>query len=131
MSHFFPKMSSFVAKLVDQVLILIFDGQFVNPVTSHMAKYVYAFMLYSQLLPYLFRYTCEFNIAQYGEYSMPDLAKYSEQERRESVKDIFSLGLVAHLESVTTPNLPGSQEVAKKAAVNIVLPYMVSCYAWG
>ena len=60
------------------------------------------------------RYTCEFNITQYGEDSMTDLAKYSEQERKDSVKDILNLGLVAHLESDTPPNLPGSQEAAKK-----------------
>ena len=45
---------------------------------------------------------------------MTDLAKYSDQERRESVKDILNLELVAHLESITPPNLPGSQEAAKK-----------------
>ena len=53
---------------------------------------------------------------------MTDLAKYSDQERRESVKDILNLELVAHLESITPPNLPGSQEAAKKfltAAVSI------------
>ena len=60
---------------------------------------------------------------------MTDLAKYSEQERRESVKDILNLGLVALLESDIAPNLPGSQEAAKKfqkenltAAVNIFHP---------
>ena len=59
---------------------------------------------------------------------MTDLAKYSDQERRESVKDILNLELVAHLESITPPNLPGSQEAAKKfqkenltAAVSIPL----------
>ena len=61
------------------------------------------------------RYTCEFNITQYGEDSMTDLTQYSEkvkidlilstitlstvQERRESVKDILNLGFTAHLES--------------------------------
>ena len=45
---------------------------------------------------------------------MTDLAKYSEQERKDTVKDILNLGLIAHLESDTPPNLPGSQEAAKK-----------------
>ena len=45
---------------------------------------------------------------------MTDLAKYSDQERRDSVKDILNLGLIARLESDTPPNLPGSQEAAKR-----------------
>ena len=45
---------------------------------------------------------------------MTDLGMYSEQERRESVKDILNLSLVACLESDVSPHLPFSQEEAKK-----------------
>ena len=45
---------------------------------------------------------------------MTDLAKYSDQERRELVKGILNLELVAHLESIAPPNLPGSEEAPKK-----------------
>ena len=77
------------------------------------------------ILTWLFRYTCEFNITQYGEDSMTDLTQYSEkvriggkspcrlrQERRESVKDILNLGFTAHLESKVSPDLPQSQNEA-------------------
>jgi hypothetical protein len=90
---------------------------------------------FQKSVPQICRYTCEFNITQYGEDSMTDLAKYSDQERRESVKDILNLELVAHLESITPPNLPGSQEAAKKfqkenltAAVSI--PLLCYCIWW-
>ena len=44
LSHFFPKISTFVAQLVDQGLILIFGGKFDPPAKSHhMAKYVFTF----------------------------------------------------------------------------------------
>lgn len=79
------------------------------------------------MLTWLFRYTCEFNITQYGEDSMTDLTQYSEkvrikekpscrlrQERRESVKDILNLGFTAHLESKVSPDLPQSQNEAMK-----------------
>ena len=66
---------------------------------------------------------------------MPDLAKYSDQKRRESVKDILNLGLVAHLESVTPPNLPSSPEAARKfqkenltATVNMFLNMLLFIY---
>eukprot|EP00091_Calanus_sinicus_P001585 TRINITY_DN11596_c0_g1_i1.p1 TRINITY_DN11596_c0_g1~~TRINITY_DN11596_c0_g1_i1.p1 ORF type:complete len:313 (-),score=77.49 TRINITY_DN11596_c0_g1_i1:83-1021(-) len=52
------------------------------------------------------RYTCEFNITQYGEDSMTDLNQYSKLERQESVKDILNLGFTAQLESEVTPHLP-------------------------
>jgi len=58
------------------------------------------------------RYTCEFNLTQYGEDSMTDLTKYSEKERRESVKDLFNLGFTAHLETEEAPYLPLNQEDA-------------------
>ena len=45
MSNFPQKMSNYVAKLIDHVLILIFDGEFVTPATSHMAKYVCTIMV--------------------------------------------------------------------------------------
>ena len=61
-----------------------------------------------------FRYTCQFNITQYGENSKTTLSKYSDQLRRESVKEMLNLGLVAHMESLTPPNLPSSPEAAKK-----------------
>ena len=63
--------------------------------------------------------------------SMTDLVENSEKQREESVTDILNLSLIAHLESDTAPNLPGSQEAAKKfqkenltAAVNIFHPSM-------
>ena len=56
-----------------------------------------------------FRYTCEFNITQYGVNS-----KYSDQLRRESVKEMLNLALVAHMASLTPPSLPSSPEAAKK-----------------
>ena len=66
---------------------------------------------------------------------MTDLAKYSDQKRRESVKDILNLGLVAHLESVTPPNLPSSPEAARKfqkenltATVNMFLNMLLFKY---
>jgi len=52
------------------------------------------------------RYTCEFNITQYGEDSMTDLNTYSKLERAESVKDILNLGFTAQLESEVAPQLP-------------------------
>ena len=55
------------------------------------------------------RYTCELNITQYGEDSMEDLTKYSQQEGKESVKDILNLGFTAHLESDVAPHLPQDQ----------------------
>ena len=58
---------------------------------------------------------------------MVDLAKYSEDERRESVKDILNIGLIAHLETEATPELPSSHQAARKfnknnlsAAVNFL-----------
>jgi hypothetical protein len=82
-----------------------------------MTKYVFTFMRFIQFLTTLFRY-----ISQYEEDSMTDLAKYSAQERKESVKDIPNLGLVVHLESVTAPNLHRSQEAAKKSKQENVSP---------
>ena len=81
------------------------------------------------------RYTCEFNITQYGEDSKTDLANYTDQKRSESVKDILNLGLVAHLESITPPNLPSSPDAAKKfqkenltATVNMFLNMLLFIY---
>ena len=66
---------------------------------------------------------------------MTDLAKYSDHKRIESVKDILNLGLVAHLESVTPPNLPSSPEAARKfqkenltATVNMFLNMLLFIY---
>merc|ERR1719430_2615998 len=64
--------------------------------------------------PHLAKYTCEFNITQYGEDSMTDLTQDSAKERRESVKDILNLGFTAHLESKVSPDLPHTQEEAMK-----------------
>ena len=94
-----------------------------------MAKYVFSGEVDSWIRSFLFRYTCEFNITQYGDDSMTDLVENSEKQREESVTDILNLSLIAHLESDTAPNLPGSQEAAKKfqkenltAAVNTFYP---------
>ena len=45
---------------------------------------------------------------------MPDLSKYSNHERGESVRELLNLGLVAHMESVTPPSLQHSPEAVKK-----------------
>ena len=44
----------------------------------------------------MFRYTCEFNITQYGEDSMTDLTQYSEKVKLKGtqyLQDIFSLNI--------------------------------------
>ena len=53
-------------------------------------------------------------LRQYGDNSNTTLSKYSDQVRRESVKEMLNLGLVAQMESVTHPSLPHSPEAAKK-----------------
>jgi len=63
---------------------------------------------------FLAKYTCVFNITQYGEDSMTDLAKYGEDERRESVKDILNIGLVAHLEAEDSQKMPSTHEAARQ-----------------
>jgi len=84
-----------VEKLIGQLYQYISSGGYLMKEPSHLAKY-----------------TCEFNITQYGEDSMTDLTQYSEKERRESVKDILNLGFTAHLESKVSPELPLTQEEA-------------------
>jgi hypothetical protein len=41
LTHFFPKISSLLAKLIDQVVILVFGSHFDTSSNSHMAKYVF------------------------------------------------------------------------------------------
>jgi len=86
-----------VEKLITHLYKYISNGGYLMKEPSHLAKY-----------------TCEFNITQYGEDSMTDLTQYSEKERRESVKDILNLGFTAHLESKVSPDLPQSQNEAMK-----------------
>jgi len=76
-------------KLMNELIKYVGNGGVVLKENYHLAKY-----------------TCEFNITQYGEDSMTDLTQYSEKERKESVKDILNLGFTAHLESETSPDLP-------------------------
>ena len=60
------------------------------------------------------KYTCEFNITQYGEQSSSPLVNddtinirdIKEESRRESVKDILNLGFTATMESDVAPTLP-------------------------
>ena len=65
----------------------------------------------------LFRYTCEFNITQYGDQSLDDEDLMSRREslkdpRRDSVKDILNLGFTAHMESEVQPQLPSDRASA-------------------
>ena len=65
----------------------------------------------------LFRYTCEFNITQYGDQSLDDDDLMSRREslkdpRRDSVKDILNLGFTAHMESEVQPQLPSDRASA-------------------
>lgn len=69
----------------------------------------------------LFRYTCEFNITQYGDQSLDDDAdlmsrreslKAGLDPRRDSVKDILNLGFTAHMESEVQPHLPSDRASA-------------------
>ena len=39
-THFFPKMSALIAKIVDQILILTFNNHFGSSTSSHMARYL-------------------------------------------------------------------------------------------
>lgn len=58
------------------------------------------------------RYTCEFNITQYGEEDDDDYITVPSSQRKESVKDIFSIELTAELESSMKVDLPHTQEEA-------------------
>jgi len=78
--------------LIEQLYRYAADGGYLLKPMNHKAKY-----------------TCELNITQYGEDSMEDLTKYSQQEGKESVKDILNLGFTAHLESDVAPHLPQDQ----------------------
>eukprot|EP00092_Neocalanus_flemingeri_P107952 GFUD01138576.1.p1 GENE.GFUD01138576.1~~GFUD01138576.1.p1 ORF type:complete len:489 (-),score=97.48 GFUD01138576.1:226-1692(-) len=89
------KIESFMFKLMDPIFTLLLGDGYNSQPRSHFA-----------------RYTCEFNITQYGEDS-DDLVKYIDGERRESVKDILNLGFVAQLEGGTS-SLPLSHEAAIK-----------------
>ena len=71
----------------------------------------------------LFRYTCEFNITQYGDQSMDGEAdpqsrreslRAGPDPRRDSVKDILNLGFTAHMESEVQPQLPTDRASAIK-----------------
>ena len=62
------------------------------------------------------KYTCEFNITQYGEQSLSPVSpassfinikeQQSRDSRRESVKDILNLGFTATMESDVVPTMP-------------------------
>ena len=60
----------------------------------------------------LFRYTCEFNITQYGSDDDDDLMSRRESLRRDSVRDILNLGFTAHMESQVQPQLPSDRASA-------------------
>ena len=60
----------------------------------------------------LFRYTCEFNITQYGSDDDDDLMSRRESLRRDSVRDILNLGCTAHMESEVQPQLPSDRASA-------------------
>ena len=60
----------------------------------------------------LFRYTCEFNITQYGSDDDDDLMSRRESLRRDSVRDILNLGFTAHMESEVQPQLPSDRASA-------------------
>ena len=63
----------------------------------------------------LFRYTCEFNITQYGSDDDDDIMSRREslkEHRRDSVRDILNLGFTAHMESEVQPQLPSDRASA-------------------
>ena len=63
----------------------------------------------------MFRYTCEFNITQYGSDEDDDLMSRRESlkdHRRDSVRDILNLGFTAHMESEVQPQLPSDRASA-------------------
>eukprot|EP00092_Neocalanus_flemingeri_P017701 GFUD01019149.1.p1 GENE.GFUD01019149.1~~GFUD01019149.1.p1 ORF type:complete len:343 (+),score=73.56 GFUD01019149.1:975-2003(+) len=90
------RVESLILTLTDPIFIFFLGAGYTSPARSHLA-----------------RYSCEFNITQYGEDSLDDLNMYSDSEKRESVKEILNLGFVAQLENAIT-NLPLSQESALK-----------------
>eukprot|EP00092_Neocalanus_flemingeri_P107954 GFUD01138578.1.p1 GENE.GFUD01138578.1~~GFUD01138578.1.p1 ORF type:complete len:623 (-),score=105.53 GFUD01138578.1:90-1769(-) len=89
------KIESFMFKLMDPIFTLLLGDGYNSQPRSHFA-----------------RYTCEFNITQYGEDS-DDLIKLTNAERRESVKDLLNLCFVAQLEGGMA-SLPLSHEAAIK-----------------
>jgi len=68
--------------LIEQLYIYASNGGYIRP--SHKAKY-----------------TCEFNITQYGEQGME-----KDPSSRESIKDILNLGFTATMESEVAPKMP-------------------------
>jgi len=88
--------------LIEQLYAYASNGGYIKP--SHRAKY-----------------TCEFNITQYGDQSLDDDAdlmsrreslKAGLDPRRDSVKDILNLGFTAHMESEVQPHLPSDRASA-------------------
>jgi hypothetical protein len=70
-----------VETLIAQLFKYVSSGGYLMKDANHMAKYAptksRALLTFS-----MFRYTCEFNITQYGEDAMTDLTQYSEKVRR-------------------------------------------------
>ncbi|XP_023342586.1 patatin-like phospholipase domain-containing protein 2 [Eurytemora carolleeae] len=120
-------------------LPLHYTGRIVNRLTSLLPRLAHDLKLYGaaenlieQFCTYMTssgyiykpphhhaRFTCEFNITQYGDEDEVDLATEKEICRKESIKEMLSLELTAELEYIDLPHsqiididLPHSQEEA-------------------
>lgn len=89
------KVTHNVKNLIDQLYVYVSSGGYhlTNPPTNHTA-----------------RYTCEFNIKQYGEEEQPSLSNglYN------TTRDLLNLGFTAHLQSNSPHELPHNKKEAMK-----------------
>ena len=95
-------MMKTVNSLIEQLYSYATNGGYLKP--SHRAKY-----------------TCEFNITQYGDTcdDTPDTRTQAEvprPPRQESVRDLLNLGFTAHMESDEPPQLPTDRASAIRSA---------------